>query len=151
MSMNKEQTFESLQERIIFLLNEKNIKQSHAAKFIGVTKATVSDWVNGRSHLIKSDNALEVAKYFNVNYEWVINGKGPMRGDSVSIIGRPVDLTKLIPLRKLCLDDVLKVVSINGIDIAIALDESPDEITAWLKMGRRLEAFICQHDLIKND
>lgn len=46
------------------------------ARAVKVSRATVTDWMNGTTQTINGEKAHEVAKFFNVNAEYVQTGKG---------------------------------------------------------------------------
>lgn len=68
----------TLQERINELLKESGKKAVELADYIGRDKrAVVSAWTSGKVRSITGENAKKVAKFFNVNVTWVIDGAGP--------------------------------------------------------------------------
>jgi len=75
--MNCDNMEMSLQERINELFSENpQHKPADLARFLGISRAAVSDWLSGKTKTIAGHNAIGVAKYFHVNFEWVQSGKG---------------------------------------------------------------------------
>ncbi|MBS3953657.1 MAG: helix-turn-helix domain-containing protein [Methylomicrobium sp.] len=67
----------ALHERINQLFSEHPEKTNAAlSRFVGCSRATVTDWRNGKTKKIDGENAYKVAHFFNVNPEWVQTGKG---------------------------------------------------------------------------
>lgn len=72
----------ALQERIQSLFDDykKNVNpkfnQADFARAVGVSRATVTDWLNGTTKTINGEKAHDVAKLFNANAEYVQTGKG---------------------------------------------------------------------------
>lgn len=96
LSDNSEMT---LQERIKELLAGPPVtKAIHLAAALGISRATVSAWVNGKAIEISGPNAFKVARYFGVNPEWVQNGRGEKIRSSqstrVSWLPQPGDKSK---------------------------------------------------------
>ncbi len=52
-------------------LEEKGISQDKLAKDIGVSKATVSDWINKKKQPT-ADNIILVANYFSVTCDYIL-------------------------------------------------------------------------------
>jgi len=77
----------TLQERINDLFKEHpKKKNADLARFVGCSRATVTDWRNGNTKKIDGENAYKVAAYFSVNPEWVLAGKGPKQKKSELVI-----------------------------------------------------------------
>lgn len=49
----------NLQERIIHLLETSGKSQSDLARFLGISRATVSDWKSGKIKSLSSENAFK--------------------------------------------------------------------------------------------
>ena len=54
------------------LREDSNLKQDNLAKAIGVSKAAVSQWENGKG--IKTENIYLISKLFNVSVDDILNG-----------------------------------------------------------------------------
>lgn len=67
----------NLQDRINELFRDNPDKnQSELAAFLKISRTSVNDWISGKSKSINAANTFGVAKFFNVNPEWVGTGKG---------------------------------------------------------------------------
>lgn len=72
----------SLQERINELFNhyveyvDPEFNKAAFARAVGVSRPTVTDWMNGTTKTINGEKAHAVAKLFNANAEYVQTGKG---------------------------------------------------------------------------
>lgn len=73
----------NLQERIIHLLETSGKSQSDLARFLGISRATVSDWKSGKIKSLSSENAFKAGQFFNVNPEWLATGKGPLESNVI--------------------------------------------------------------------
>lgn len=68
----------TLGERIRELRRSLGLKQAEFADQIGVKEATVTSWETGNRN--PSDTVLvTICNVFDINKEWLINEKGPMR------------------------------------------------------------------------
>ena len=67
----------NLQIRINDLLAEKGAKPAHLASATGATRATVSDWVHGKTKSISPEYLFSAAHFFGVNELWLSTEKGP--------------------------------------------------------------------------
>ena len=60
-------------ERIIFLLNSKNIEQQALADYLGIKKGNITEWKAGRTHsYTKYIN--KIADFFEVSTDYLLNG-----------------------------------------------------------------------------
>jgi phage repressor protein C with HTH and peptisase S24 domain len=67
----------TLQERINSLFTDQPSKtNADLARFVGCSRATVTDWRNGKTKKIEGANAYKVASFFAADPEWVQTGKG---------------------------------------------------------------------------
>ena len=65
-------------DRIAEILREDpSKKQSALAEACGVTRASVSDWISGKSKTLKPENLVAAADYLGVELRWLANGTGP--------------------------------------------------------------------------
>lgn len=73
----------TLQHRINELIDDYKAHKDHKFNkrqlsiLLGVTRATVTDWCNGKTKKIDGDNAQKVAAFFHVESAWVQNGSPP--------------------------------------------------------------------------
>ncbi len=67
----------TLADRINELFAESNKKAVELAKYVGVSRATVSYWrKKDGTKKIDGDHAIKVGRFFGVNSEWVQTGEG---------------------------------------------------------------------------
>jgi SOS-response transcriptional repressor LexA len=67
----------SLKARIAELFSDQpDKKAAHLAKYLKISRSSVSSWMTGQTKTIAGDNAFGVAKFFGCNAEWVQSGKG---------------------------------------------------------------------------
>lgn len=70
-----------LKDRLRARLKALRISQSDLANRVGVSKGTVTFWMNG-TNLIKGENLMAVARELECSPEWLISGVEPKRGAS---------------------------------------------------------------------
>jgi phage repressor protein C with HTH and peptisase S24 domain len=68
-----------LNERIRYLLDNKRVSAYEASKQSGVSESTLSRILNENTAKITLRNALKLANYFQVDYEWLRFGEGEMQ------------------------------------------------------------------------
>jgi transcriptional regulator with XRE-family HTH domain len=56
----------------------ERITQVGLAKHCGVSTASVSDWITGKSASMEAENLLKAAEYLHVSAKWLASGHGPM-------------------------------------------------------------------------
>lgn len=66
---------DTIAQRIIFLRNSKDMSTTDLGKAIDVSTGNIGDWESGRSKP-GSKSLLKLCKFFNVNQEWLLEGKG---------------------------------------------------------------------------
>lgn len=66
----------TLRERLIYAMELANVKQVDLAKSVGLSRASVNDWISGKSQNIRGDNLMKVARLLNVNPHWLATGYG---------------------------------------------------------------------------
>jgi phage repressor protein C with HTH and peptisase S24 domain len=87
----------SLQERINQLFEENPDKsQSDLSRFVGVSRATVSDWRSGKTKSINSENAFKTGTFFNVSPEWLVTGKDRLRPQKPEPLSLPAPVERKI-------------------------------------------------------
>lgn len=67
----------SFAKRLKILMDERGITNADLSKKLGVTRATVKWWVDGKTLQLKYDDAAALASLFNVNVDWLMTGNGP--------------------------------------------------------------------------
>jgi len=63
-------------ERLKFALNEKKVKSSALAKAVGVSAASVSDWLSSVTKKMEAENGIKVCTYLDLSPAWLFLGKG---------------------------------------------------------------------------
>lgn len=66
----------SFAKRLKMLMDERNLSNADLSKLVGVTRATVKFWVDGKTLQLKYDDASALASLFNVNVDWLMTGEG---------------------------------------------------------------------------
>lgn len=66
----------TLKERLTYAMEISGVKQIDLAKSAGVSRASVNDWVSGKSQNIRGDNLMKIARLLNVNPNWLATGYG---------------------------------------------------------------------------
>lgn len=69
----------ALHDRLLLALREKQMKAAHLAKACDVSRATVSDWLSGKTKEISGRSLILATKALQVEPLWLLNGRGPMR------------------------------------------------------------------------
>ena len=69
----------ALRDRINKLLKDNGKRPVDIANYVSVSRATVADWMSGKTKTISSENAFKVASFFKVSAEWVATGNGSER------------------------------------------------------------------------
>lgn len=72
----------TLQERITKVLELNGLSQAELGRRIKVERATVNNWIKGKSAEINAPAALLLSKEFNLNPYWVVFGHLPMEASS---------------------------------------------------------------------
>jgi len=78
--------FSTLGQRIKYGLDKSGKTQADLSRYTGIKTATVSQWCSDKVKALKSDNALKVATFLGVNYNWLVTGKGDPEEESVSAL-----------------------------------------------------------------
>lgn len=71
---------ETLTDRLaaaVVPLLEAGVTQADLARRVGVSRATVGDWLHGRASSLRADTLFAVADALNVEARWLATGKGP--------------------------------------------------------------------------
>lgn len=84
----------SLAERLkIAMAGPPKVTGKSLAVACGVSPASVSDWLSGKSKTMDGHNLLAAADFLKVRAKWLVDGVGPMRGSSdhidVLIVAEP--------------------------------------------------------------
>ena len=78
--------FSTLGRRIRYALASAEKSQADLAKYVGIKSATCSQWCSDKVKALKSDNALKVSRFLNVNYDWLVTGRGAPDAEDVRAI-----------------------------------------------------------------
>jgi len=70
-----------LSERLKIAMSETSppMRGADLCRAIKISKATMSDWLSGKTKYIRGENLVKAAKALNVTPEWLANGTLPMR------------------------------------------------------------------------
>ena len=68
--------FSTLGNRIKYGLEKTGKTQADLSRYTNIKSATVSQWCSGKVKALKSSNALMVSRFLEVDYNWLISGKG---------------------------------------------------------------------------
>lgn len=68
------------------------MKQTEAAKDVGVSSASFSDWESGETKKIEGDNLVNVCELLDISPKWLLFGKGEMKSGSVPVVLTEDDL-----------------------------------------------------------
>lgn len=66
-------------ERIQFILDEEDISQAELARRIGVTRATVNEWLSTRSQSPRADALFRIEDRLGYSARWLATGREPIR------------------------------------------------------------------------
>lgn len=87
----------TLADRLKTALARPGRTQSELSKGTGISHASVSFWVSGRTKTLSAKNATAVASFLGVNVKWLVEGVGPMLADGTpSSFAADLDRFKLI-------------------------------------------------------
>lgn len=82
-------TMNTFAERVRSAMEEAGHTQSSLARAVGVTRASISFWLNGQTKEITGDNLLKAASALNVSPVWLAIGKGPRKEASEADVAAP--------------------------------------------------------------
>lgn len=83
-------TMSTFAERVRLAMEEAGHTQSSLARALGLTRASISFWLNGQTKEISGDNLLKAASALNVSPVWLAAGRGPKRDGSPGLFPEPV-------------------------------------------------------------
>jgi transcriptional regulator with XRE-family HTH domain len=67
--------------KILSLINNKNVNKKNLSKFLGIAPSVISDWISGRSKsYIKYVD--RIAEYFKVSTDYILKGEEEQKYDS---------------------------------------------------------------------
>lgn len=68
---------ETWHQRLDIAIKTRKKKQKEVAKAAGVSDASVSDWISGKTHNIEGQNLTRVCGFLRINPEWLMNRRLP--------------------------------------------------------------------------
>ena len=74
----------ALHNRLAISLDDAGMKAADLARSTKLSRATISDWLSGKTQRVQATHLLIVSKALGVNYEWLLTGQGPMHHDAAS-------------------------------------------------------------------
>lgn len=77
-------------DRLREALKESPYKQRTLAQVVGVSTATMSQWVGGQIKNISAENAERVCATLRINTAWLMTGKGPKSGSAGDLTSEAV-------------------------------------------------------------
>lgn len=77
-------------DRLRKAFDESDFNKAGFAKAVGVSGATVTDWMKGEIKNLRAENAQRICKTLNIRPEYLVDGKGPMRADQEVAIRRNI-------------------------------------------------------------
>lgn len=72
----------TLSERVRLALDESGMNRSALAEAARVSRASVTDWLNGETKALKAEPLVRAAHALRVSALWLATGEGPMRPSS---------------------------------------------------------------------
>lgn len=67
-----------LKDRVRSALERVGAKQADLAAYVGISRSSVSDWLDGSTKSLEGRNLLLAAKFLQVSPEWLANGNSPL-------------------------------------------------------------------------
>lgn len=65
-------------ERLLFAMRVRGVKQIELAKAAGVSRAAATSWVKGDVQSISAESLIAISEALNVNPAWLATGAGSM-------------------------------------------------------------------------
>lgn len=84
-------------DRLKSLMEEKKISNADLARIMGVTRATVKLWVDGKTLQLKYNDAVSLSEIFGVHVDWLMSGNGDkqIKDQDDSVLLKRINLTAL--------------------------------------------------------
>lgn len=137
----------TLSHRIRYAMDRAGLSQTELADRAGVTRGTVSNWVNGRSASVKTSVVGPLAKALNVSAVWLMDGRGDI--DSPPPADVPEDalviakiLTRLVPQQRELIDILFDALDtyVNGEEPESKDKEEPPGAETLIKAYQILDS-----------
>ena len=97
----------TLSERLRQAMNESSgITQVEIARYCGISPASITKWVDGRTKRLDGSNLIRAAQLLGVTPLWLAEGRGPMRpkgGEASTATAETVDLRQWLSTDELAL------------------------------------------------
>lgn len=68
---------ETFRDRLIYVMSQRDVRQTDLVRLTGIKKSTISYYVTGRN-LPNADNLHKIAVVLNVNEDWLLGYDVPM-------------------------------------------------------------------------
>lgn len=94
-------------DRIQYILDSEGIKQAELARRLGITRATISEWMKGRSKSPRMETPFLIESRLGYSARWVATGEGDPKPRKID----PTDSTIIEALIKLTDPDKKSAVS----------------------------------------
>lgn len=120
----------TLHNRIKQAIEESPYKAAEVARKLGVSRASVSLWMNGGTKKVDADNLIALCDLLGINIKWLQNGKGE-KFSTAGTVGMTVDE----PLANYSIDEL-------GNDKIMLT--APVPLISWVQAGQFCES----HDLL---
>lgn len=69
----------TLQERLHYLIDNKRLSSYRISQVTGVSEATLSNILNGKTKKLSKSTLDALSNYFNINKEWLQTGNGEIQ------------------------------------------------------------------------
>ncbi len=79
----------SLATRVLDALTSSGKRQTELAVACKVRPPSVNDWLSGKTKSMKAATAHRAAAFLGVNFLWLTEGRGPMRGGEPDLLQQP--------------------------------------------------------------
>lgn len=133
----KDEKSSTLKQRMALALQESPYEGgSELARAIGITAASVSDWLTGKTKSMKSETATKAARVLQVNALWLSTGEGPMRpnghaGANPGAVSLPVIQERAALSPKMVAETYMSLRDHYGEMFDMATEEGAAEFIFW--------------------
>ena len=83
--------YSELSNRLAYLIESKSITPYAIWKETGISQATLSNILNGKTKKVSQKNLELLSKYFNINKEWLRSGNGEKSNNGNQINARDIN------------------------------------------------------------
>lgn len=90
------QELKTFQDRLVFIMQHKKLKQIDLVRWLEVSKGTASNWYSGKTTPENPEQLAKLANFLGVSIEWLATGQGEMTAmpalqSNISPNFRPID------------------------------------------------------------